>query len=816
MSARLLFAAVCAVAAIAAAAPASADVPIPDPGASPPPPACAGALDGHVVDASTHEEVAGAIVTLDGEVVATTDESGRFALVGLCAGTHVLVVERDDYARGEQAVAVADRAASVEIELTALASELIVIEDAAPPAIDMRATTVVSGEALARTRGRALAEALAEVPGVAQLRSASGMAKPIVRGQFGRRLLLLVDGVRHRAQEWGLDHAPEVDPFVAGAITVVRGAAGVRYGPDAIGGAVLVDPPALPHDPGVAGELHLIGATNGHGGSGAARVQAAPRRIPGLAWQLEGTYKRLAAPRTPDYALDNTGAAEWSAGATAGYQRGDADFHLSYRRYQADLGVCSCLRIESADDFYAQLERDEPLGVERFRADFEIERPYQAVAHDLAVARAHWHPAGVGGVTLTYALQYDHREEFDVVRDATAGPQFDFRLTTHDADASFEHNPVHLSDHVHLHGDAGVVGMVQFHGFSGLPLVPDHRAWSAGAYAIERLVGHDFEVEAGVRYDALARTASIARQDFLRLVRSDQLAADACGGGEPDPVECASTFHTLSASLGGLYQLTRAWAVKADVSTASRPPNPDEQYLNGTSPTFPVVGLGKPDLGPETTVSASVTTTYRGDRVAAEASAFANRIADYIELAPALDADGEPIFDVLIRGTFPRFVTRPVDAAFWGADAGITARVAPGLELAGQVAVVRAKDLDDDGYLAFVPPDRVRGEARYARADVLGLRAASVAVSGSYVARQRRFDVNADLAPPPAGYFLLGAEVGVEDEVGPHTVKASLVGTNLTDARYRDYTSLLRYFADQPGWQLVLRLSVHFDATDAP
>jgi iron complex outermembrane receptor protein len=767
---------------------------------------CTKTLDGHVVDAATHEPVAGAVVSIDGRPVTQTDADGRFSAVA-CPPA-VVEVERADYAPGRRVVT----SGSVEIELELAAGEVIVVEGEAPAPIEMQATAVVSGEALERTRGKAFADTLAEVPGVAPLRSASGMAKPIVRGQFGRRLLILVDSVRHRSQEWGLDHAPEVDPFVADRLTVVRGAAGVRYGPDAIGGAVLVDPPALLAEPGVAGEVHLVGTgpSNGRGGSLAARVQAAPSRVRGLAGQLHGSLKRLAAPTTPDYPLDNTGTDEWNLGATVGYRRGDAEYRVSYLRYQAALGVCSCLRIESSEDFFAQLERERPADADLYRSDFELERPYQAVAHDLGLARGTW-SLGRGTLSATYALQYDHRREYDVVRDATTGPQFDFRLTTHDADVGFEHDPVHLSDHLHLRGAAGVVGMAQVHAYGGLPLVPDHQAWSTGAYLIERISGHDFEVEAGLRYDLLTRTASIVRQDFLRLVRSGQLAEDACGAAEADPVDCASTYHTVSASIGALRQLTHAWALKADLSTASRPPNPDEQYMNGTSPTFPVLGLGKPDLGAETTYSASVTTTYQGERVAAEASAYANHIDDYIYFAPALDENGDPIFDVLVRGAFPRFVTRPVDAVFYGADGGIAVKPVPSLELGAQVSVVRARNRTDDSYLVFVPPDRARASATYTRAGLWGLREAFVSLSGVHVARQKRFDLAADFAPPPDAYTLLGGELGIETGVDDQTIEVALQGTNLLNARYRDYTSLLRYFVDQPGWQLMLRLSVHFE-----
>ncbi len=779
------------------------------PAATPAAPACTGTLDGHAVDASTHEPVIGATVTVDGVVVGETDGDGRFVLGQLCRGLVAVEVERADYAVSRHPLTVPG-ATSVELELTMLTGEVILVEEEAPTEIDMRSTTEVSGAALARTRGRAFADTLAEVPGVTQLRSASGMAKPVIRGQYGRRLLILVDGVRHRAQEWGLDHAPEIDPFIADKLTVVRGASGVRYGPDAIGGAVLAEPPGLLTAPGLAGEAHLIGMSNGRGGTLAGRLQWASKR--GLAGQLEGSFKRLAAPSTPDYALDNTGTAEWNLGATAGYRDDGDEYKLSYRHYQARLGVCSCLRIESLEDFRAQLEQDRPTGADLYTSDLEIERPYQAAGHDLALARATWDWRRVGTLTGTYSFQHDLRREYDIVRQAQAGAQFNFRLMTHEAELALDHVPIHLDDHLHLRGSAGVVATAQIHRYQGLPLVPDHTSFGAGAYAIERLIGHDFEVELGLRYDGHARSANLERQDFLRLVRSGQLAMDACGDAERDPVECASTFHTISASLGGLRQLTRAWSIKLDLSTASRPPSPDEQYLNGTAPTFPVLALGKPDLRPETTYSASATTSYQGTRVTAEASAYYNAIEDYIDFAPAIDADGNPIFDVLIRGTFPRFVTRAVDAIFYGVDGGVAAKVAPWLEVGGQVSIVRARNTTDRGYLGFVPADRARGSLTYRAPDLGGLHESFASVSGEYVTRQHRYQLGADLAPPPAGYFLLGAELGTQTRIGGHAVEIALQGSNLLATRYRDYTSLLRYFADQPGRQLMLRLSAHFSS----
>lgn len=774
-------------------------------------PACRGHLDGHIVDAVTHDAVAAATVTIGDQLLAQSDDSGRFTLTAVCPGKSTLVIERSDYVSATQTITFGQR--SIEIELTAL-GETIEIKAKAPTPTEMRSTAEISGAKLERTRGKSFSDALADVPGVSELRAATGVAKPIIRGQFGRRLLILVDGIRHRSQEWGLEHAPEIDPFMADKIRVVRGAGGVRYGSDAIGGVVLVDPPELRWQPGYNGEVHLIGASNGRGGTLAGRLQAAFDRAPGLSTQLEGSVKRLAAPRSPGYALDNAGLFDWSVGATVGYRTKTAEYKLSYRRYQARLGVCSCLRIHNIGDFLAQAELGEPLGADSFSADFTIDRPYQAVAHDTALARGQWTRDHVGTFGATYSFQHDLRREYDVVRNAdTAGAQFNFRLMSHELELTFQHNPIHLSEHWHLRGAAGLVGGGQIHHYSGLQLVPDYTSLAAGVYATERLIGHSTDLELGARYDVLSRNAALERIDFLRLVRSGQLAMDACGDSSADKVNCTSRFHTFAASLGAKQVLGGAWSLKGELSAAGRAPTTDEQYLNGAAPTFPVLGLGKPDVRPEITYSSSVTLAYEGTRIKAEASAFANRINNYIYFGPAIDADGEPIFDVLIRGTFPRFTTHAVDALFYGADGGIEVAPIPALELGAQASLVRAKNVDDGSYLVFVPADHYRGSVTYHPPDVGPLRNSFVTVSGAYTARQRRFDLAADFIAPPPAYFLLGAEVGTETTIGDNIARIALQGSNLTNARYRDYTSLMRYFADEPGWQGWLRMSVYFDST---
>src|SRR5262249_51842341 len=149
-------------------APPSADAP-PAPTQPPHPPSptvpCTGTVDGHAVDASTHQPVAAATVRIGDNLVGTTDDAGHFILTEQCPGRLTIIVERDDYKPAQQTVTVTEHA-SVELRMTSSA-EVIEIREKAPPPPEMRSTAVISGAKLENTRGKTFTDALAEVPGVA-------------------------------------------------------------------------------------------------------------------------------------------------------------------------------------------------------------------------------------------------------------------------------------------------------------------------------------------------------------------------------------------------------------------------------------------------------------------------------------------------------------------------------------------------------------------------------------------------------------------------------------------------------------------------
>ena len=249
--------------------------------------------------------------------------------------------------------------------------------------------------------------------------------------------------------------------------------------------------------------------------------------------------------------------------------------------------------------------------------------------------------------------------------------------------------------------------------------------------------------------------------------------------------------------------------LKLDLSTATRFPNVDELYMLGHAPTSPVFANGHPDLEPETIWNASFTTGLRTIAVEAEASVYGQRVDDYIYFAPELGPDGTPRFDVTIRGAWPNYGFQQIDADFHGLDGSIELgpQAPVGMQVVG--GIVRAEARETGDQLIGTPADHMTLTA-VGRLPTMGaIQKTEIKIKADLVAKQSLVDERQDFVPTPEGYTLWGASI--ETEIGQkQPVRVGIEGHNLFDTAHREYTSLLRYFGDQPGRDVRVRVGFDF------
>ncbi|UYZ58628.1 TonB-dependent receptor [Hymenobacter latericus] len=760
---------------------------------------CTLPLAGRVTDHESGEGLAGAtVVLLPTQEAAQADSEGHFHF-HVCAGTYRVQVRFVGYETEEAELrvgAAAVRNFALHPSAIRLRSAVVRGERVAEP--QTQAASTLSGQALQATRGQALGEALQKIAGVSAIQTGPSVFKPIIHGLHSNRVAIMNNGVRQEGQQWGQEHGPEIDPFVASELTVVKGAAGVRYGSDAVGGVVLVQPKPLRDSAGVGAELNLVGASNNGLGAVAATVDGNARRLPALSWRVQGTLKQAGNTRTPDYWLENTAYRERNFAAALGWRKDSYGLEAFYSQFNARTGILQAAIVGNLADLQTATERGRPVGLGSF--GYTIARPYQQVRHDLAKLSGFVKTGHGGKLTATVAHQQDYRDEYDVVRSGSAAgrrnlPQLSYLNYTTTADVAWEHP--HLGN---FSGTVGLSGTYQHNRYApgSRQFIPFYNNWVGGAFAIERWQHEQLTLEAGLRLD---------RRDLTtrRLTRGFATDSSLFFGVERRRFQ----FWTPSASLGAVYEVSPHFTLRADAALVRRAPAPNERYAQGVHNGLYEEGYdvtrpaGAPQLQPETAHNLNLTATLHANpRLNGELTVYQNRINGYI-----YQVIGEPI--TTIQGVFRPWRYQQTDAVFRGLDATLGYTPAAGWLISGKAALVRARNLQLDDYLVYAPADRFELAARREWAGRPGNRLSQRFAQLTLGATRRQTRVPSalyDPLPAPDGYGLLSAEVGATVRLGGVPVQLSLAGTNLLNERYREYLNRFRYFADDMGRNVTLRL----------
>ncbi len=750
-------------------------------------PACALVLQGRVMDEHDRSALAYAevrIMELERSVQA--DEQGHFRLDGLCAGTYTLHVAHlgcDPEVLSVRVVADQTKDLFLEHHEQEL-KDLEVIQSRPDENVGLTQGELGKAE-LDRSSGRTLAEALTSIPGVNMLTSGPTITKPMIHGLYGNRILTLNQGVRQEDQQWGTEHAPNLDPFSSDRITVVKGAASVQYGADAMGGVVITEPVELPREGGLHGDVRAVGLSNGRGGGVNATLQGAVGAVRGLGWRVQGGGRYLGDSEAPDYVLSNTGVREASGSAALGWHRhrGGADVYYSF--FARELGILRASHIGNLTDLENAIERGEPWYQAPFT--YTIAAPRQTVQHHLMKATANYRLTDRSEVVATYGYQADDRQEYDIRRSALKDrPATDLFLATHTGDAVLKH---YLGAHVH--GKLGVSGVLQRNsnipGTGIRPLIPDFDKSSGGVFVLEHFpLSERLELEAGARLEGTR----------IRVYKYD--ANDTYITPEHDFIN-----HALS--VGANWTLRDSLNIRGNVSTAFRPPHVSELYSEGLHHGSAAIEIGDATLGSERSLKATfdVDGHWAQDRLTASLTLYADRIDGYIYLRP----QG---YVLTIRGAFPEFAYVATDAMLWGSDLSAQYRLGGPWSVRTRWSIVRGRDLLRDEWLFQMPADRGENTLAWTTPAIGAWRSLEAAVIGTVVFTQSRYPVGLDFTDPPPGYHLLGLSIGATCPVGRNELRIGIQGNNLLNSGYRDYLDRFRYYADARGLDLSLWIRYGF------
>jgi iron complex outermembrane recepter protein len=742
-------------------------------------------LSGHVEDADTKDKLLSAtvlIVELGKQII--TDEKGDFIFDNLCAGKYTLQISHIDCQTLKQSINL-DRNRHFDLFLPHAKNtlgEAVVIARTETTGAGFKKE--LAGRELQATRGLIISEALSKINGVTMLQTGSTISKPVIHGLHSSRILTIVNGVRQEGQQWGNEHAPEIDPFIADKLTVIKGVEELRYGSDAIGGVILVQPKPLQNRPGWQGEINTVYFTNNRQYVASGVFEQQLKSFPAFTYRLQGTYKRGANAATPGYRLNNTGSEEKNFSVTAGYTKEHFNTELFYSRFATKVGIFEGSHIGNLTDLQTAIDSDRPDPVFLGKDSYEIGRPSQDVTHQILKSRTQYTKNGHRFV-LQLAGQFNQRKEYDIVRDSDKA-QMNLSISTFTEDLSWEHPVQH-----NFSGVIGISAMQQDNAYAGRYFIPNYQSQTFGGYAIERWQKHKWEVQAGIRYDNKA-------------IATNRLLQNGSSFDEYD-----FNFSTWAASANVGFKPGERWKLNATFSHSMRAPHVNELLGNGLHHGTATYEEGDLNLSAERALNVGATFAYHNHEhtISAEIHFYSNNIDDFIYRQPV---PGEPV--LTIAGAFPRIEYRQADAVLNGMDASVVIKPAKQIEWSSRLAILRAKNKDLDDWLILMPADRVGSELAYLPGDGKFFTKNSLSFEAAHVFEQTRVpdekNGKFDYKAPPGAYTLLNFQAASTLLIKKFPLTLAVGVRNIFNTAYRDYLNSLRYFTDEMGRNISFRVTI--------
>ncbi|MGY6647600.1 TonB-dependent receptor domain-containing protein [Wenyingzhuangia sp. IMCC45574] len=658
---------------------------------------------------------------------------------------------------------------------------------------------------------QSLAAAISEVEGVTFTSVGNNVQLPVIHGLYGNRVLIVNNGLKHGFQNWGTDHAPEIDITSAHTITVIKGAAGVKYGPEALGGAVVIEgDPLYLNEPfkgtvgtgyQTNGRGYFLNSEAGHGGDN-------------FSYHLGVNYTKIGDKETPDYLLRNSGKEEKSFNAGLRYHLEDWDFKVYYSFLNQNVSILRASVAESAIGFLNIFEADRPILTRPF--SYSIEEPNQLTKHHLLKAEVNWWYSDEGKLTLKIGRQLNQREEYDVRRNADK-PIIDLDLITNDFQLEWKH-----PDWFQLDGLVGLQLFTQNNdnnpGTDTTPFIPNYNTLRYSAFVVESLKKGKNTFEFGVRLDVENNNVR-GRETNQDIFRDDY------------------TFSNITSSLGYIRQISDDTSFRTNIGTAWRTPNMAELYSFGQHGFKRTFGLLRYYFNAGNELNTDRVTLLDNSNIEPEKgfkwinewhkhiktntytlTAYTHLIENYIFDRPYGVVGSR-------RGPMPVYVVDQADAVFVGADFSWQKKWSKSLRGVLGLNYLWSRNTKKDEPLINQPPAAVNYKLTWKSKKLWKFRANTISIKPSYVFKQFKAPRTVssrdlveetviiypeseifDFKDAPAGNFVLDASWKFKMKA----INASVSVENLLNNKYRNYLNETRYFVDEPGRNFLFTINYTF------
>ncbi|WP_232225201.1 TonB-dependent receptor domain-containing protein [Seonamhaeicola sp. S2-3] len=737
-----------------------------------------------------------------------TSASGTFLIENVTAGTYSLSISHISYTPKTITVTVGPEMKPLEIFLNEKTTTLQAIEIKGKtkkrsykesPVVSQ----LVSKDFMIKNRENSLMQTLSKIPGVSTIKIGSGQSKPAIRGLGFNRVVVVQNGIKHEAQQWGNDHGLEIDQYGIENIQIVKGPASLVYGSDAIAGVVDIQPNKIPSEYSFNGEVNLLAESNNDLVGISAGLQSRKEK-----WFYGGrlTFRDYADYKVPtdkinyesyifelhDNNLRNTAGREANASFSIGYTTNRITSETTISNVNAKNGFFANahgLEVRTSSIDYDNSNRD-------------IDLPYHKVNH-FKVTNNTSITVNNHSIHIDLGFQNNIREERSEPSAHGYMPK-----PSNTKERSFHKNTfsLNIKDAFKLKEQHNIVAGVNMEfqdntiGGWGF-LIPEYQRFSIGAFAFDQFEIHsNLHLLAGIRYDY----GQIHSQSYYDWYRSTVNNSD--GSTSYVYLQRAQNktlnFANISTS-AGLSYLLKNTTFKFNVGKSFRMPLANELASDGVNYHMYRYEKGNLDLDPEESYQFDIDIDHTTKYFSFGISPFVNFFENFIYLNPTAN-----YYETL---QIYEYTQNKVFRA--GGELRASTSIINNVELEASAEYVYSKQTSGpkEGFtIPFSPPLSGLVSASYQLKNLFFLKQPLFTADYRITAKQDK------IVPPEeatSGYQVLNMSLLTQIELfktnSPLEIKFKL--NNVFDTKYYDHTSFYRLIdVPEAGRNISIALTQNF------
>ena len=774
---------------------------------------CSYEISGIVFDKENNEPIPGVLIKeTNSQKFSVSDKNGNFILENLCSNNTNVLASSVGYIDSSFTITQNESNIYLNRENIELSSVLIFEEREKNEGTKTISQQSIDLDERGINRTFSLASIASEIDGVSFISSGSNVELPVIHGLYGNRILVLNNYLKHGFQNWGKDHAPEINMSSVSNLRVVKGSSGVRFGPEGLGGALIVEPDPMKLRQPFYINLNSGYETNGRGQNFGFKTG---QGFKNLGYSLGYNYIKIGDRHAPDYMLTNSGKEEQAFNIGVHYHLNSFDIKLYYNYVDINNGLLRSSIFHSGNAISRAISSNTPLFIKPF--SYTINEPNQLANHQLIKANVNWWYNEEEKISLTIGSQINKRREYDVRRNSYK-PIINLELFTYDYLIEWDH-----SFSGNLNGILGVHYFSQnndnIYGTGTTPFIPNYNSNRVSIYLIEGYEIRNNLFEIGFRYDQ--ENYNVRGRETNQDIFRDE-----------------NNFSNFTLSFGFERAVSEKFSFRTNLGSAWRTPNMAELYSFGSNGFKTSFGLLRYYFADDGRVKTDRVLKMDSEAFLSEKSfklvnelnfssaksklkitLHSNYISNYIFDKPI------GLFGT-IRGPMPYFVYDQTDVLFIGSDITYRRGITKNMNSIFTFSYLYTENLDEGGNLIDQPPIRINNTLNWSTKNFWKINSSEISLIPSYTFHQFRapktftpdelinnlVEVDAeseifDFKDAPEGYFLFDFSWKFKIK----KLQASFIIKNVFNKKYRNYLNEMRYFADEPGRNILINLSYKFN-----